>query len=835
MVKINTVMKWLKSALAILLILNLFLFGSPSSAADQDKNIFAQDRILVKFKTGISEVAKRQLESRFGDSALDVISRIGVRVIKVPAGKVNEHLKSYRAEKNIQFAEPDYIVKADIIPDDPSFSYQWGLTKIQAPEAWDVTTGSATVNIAILDTGIDQDHEDLAVKIVANQNYSTSNTTDDLYGHGTHVAGIAAAITNNGIGISGIGYNSALMNIKVLDDTGNGYNSSVADGIIWATDHGAKVINMSFTGSFASSTLENAVNYAWDNGVVVVAAAGNNNVSTPFYPAAFTNAIAVAATDPADVKAYFSNYGNWVDVAAPGVNIFSTLPNHGSVLGTNYGYLDGTSMSTPFVSGLAALIWATPYGTNNALVRERIESQADPVDGTGTYWQYGRINAYKSVTPAPVVTTNFATSITAITARLNGTLASLGTASSNNVSFQWGLVSGNYTANTASQTVSTNGTFSADITNLTPDMTYFFRAEAIGNGTASGAEKSFTTAATDYGLLRVQTIPPVPTTISIDGIIREGWGLNWVKIPVGSYSLSLSDVPGFTTPTQVSVTLAGVGPTVQPLTSPIMINSSAITEVIANFTQLGNMKISTSPPVPATVFVDDQPMDDWGNWTYLASGNYSVSFEPLDGFITPDPIVATVTAGVTTYVTGNYTEGENTVSAFPHGLLRVQTSPPVPTTISIDGIPREGWGLNWVKMAPGSYLLQMSGIPGFITPTSISVRQGDAAPVIQPLMTPITITDGIITEVQIEFVEQGNLRVETSPPVPATIYVDGQPMDNWGCWTYLDVGYHTVSFGSIVGFLTPQPLIVWVGPSSTATTHVIGDYNTGQSQIILDP
>jgi thermitase len=328
------------------------------------------------------------------------IAALGVQVIAVPAGTVEARVAAYSRNPNVEYAEPNYIAYAIGTPNDPYFGNQWGMTKIQAPDAWDVTTGSSGVKIAILDTGIDQDHEDLASKIVSQENFTDSPTLDDLYGHGTHVAGIAAAATNNGKGVAGVGYNSSLLNVKVLNDQGSGYYSWVANGIIWAADKGAaKVINMSLGGSVKSTTLENAVNYAWGKGVVLAAAAGNSGSASPLYPAYYKNCIAVAATDENDAKASWSSFGKWVDVAAPGVNIFSTFPNHPYVIDKSlgYDYGSGTSMATPHVAGLAALVWATGYGSSNASVRSRIESTADKIPGTGKYWIWGRINAYNAV------------------------------------------------------------------------------------------------------------------------------------------------------------------------------------------------------------------------------------------------------------------------------------------------------------------------------------------------------------------------------------------------------------------------------------------------------
>jgi thermitase len=312
---------------------------------------------------------------------------------------VEQIVRRFNRIPGVEFSEPDYIAKATFVPNDTSYSRQWGLPKIQAPEAWDITRGDKKVRIAILDTGIDDNHEDLASKIVAKKNFTSSPTHDDKYGHGTHCAGIAAAMTNNDIGVAGNGFDCYLMNGKVLGDSGSGDYSWVSKGIVWAALWKAKVISMSLGGPSPSSTLEKAVNFAWNRGSVIVAAAGNTGTSAPEYPAYYENCIAVAATDQNDNKASFSTYGKWVDVAAPGVSIFSTLPNHPNQLGLNYGYLNGTSMATPFVAGLAALVWTTSHGTDNASVRARIESTCDAIPMTGVYWAYGRINDFKAVSP----------------------------------------------------------------------------------------------------------------------------------------------------------------------------------------------------------------------------------------------------------------------------------------------------------------------------------------------------------------------------------------------------------------------------------------------------
>jgi thermitase len=388
---------------AILLIFSFptIIFAAPP-ANPAPVSDFSSQQILVKFQPGTSLPEVAEIHRQLGGQVKETIPGIGVQVVTVPKGQAMAKVKAYSANVKVAYAEPDFVAQAVGNPDDPGFGSQWGMVKVQAPEAWAVTTGSPSITIAILDTGVDQDHPDLASKIVKNIDFTGSASVDDVYGHGTHVAGIAAAMTNNGIGVAGLGYSATIMNVKVLGDTGSGAYSWVASGIIWAADNGAEIINMSLGGSSASSTLEDAINYAWSKGVVVVAAAGNSGSTTPSYPAYYTNCIAVAATDSNDNLASWSNYGDWVDVAAPGVSIYSTLINNG------YGYKSGTSMASPHVAGLAALVFTTVSDTNsdgklNDEVRSRIETTCDDIGVSGI--GHGRINAWSAVgdsaPPAP--------------------------------------------------------------------------------------------------------------------------------------------------------------------------------------------------------------------------------------------------------------------------------------------------------------------------------------------------------------------------------------------------------------------------------------------------
>jgi len=330
---------------------------------------------------------------------------------------IERAIQVYRADPRVWFAEPDYIARATDTPNDTYFAqFQWNMTKIAMPAAWAITHGSGSIYIAILDCGIFDEfsgfnatdglpgHPDLRGKVVAATSFvSSPYGTHDACGHGSHVAGIASAATNNATGVAGVGWDTRLLNVKVLDDTGTGSTTSLVSGINWATSHSAKVINMSLGApGGCPASVQSAIDSAWASDVGIVAAAGNDNTTTPSWPADCNHTLAVAATDQNDARASFSNYGSWVQVAAPGTTILSTYADS-----TQYGYqvFDGTSMASPHVAGLAGLLWMSVYGSSAGAVVNRIKATADPVAGTGTLWQSGRINAAAALsTAAPLIT-----------------------------------------------------------------------------------------------------------------------------------------------------------------------------------------------------------------------------------------------------------------------------------------------------------------------------------------------------------------------------------------------------------------------------------------------
>jgi thermitase len=297
-------------------------------------------------------------------------------VAEVPASDATSALAALTSQPGVIFAEADdeTEVAGEFVPNDLAPD-QDALRRLRAPAAWGVSTGEG-IRIAVLDTGLDLDHEDFVGKVAMQANFSASPTLDDLHGHGTHVAGIAGAATDNGIGIAGAGGAATLMIGKVLGDDGKGSTAALVDGIVWAANQGARVINISVTLKKPSLALQEAINFAERKNALVVAAAGQKRGGAKVYPAAFDNVLAVTAVDAQNDLMPTAAHGNWVDVAAPGVGIYSTLPNHpNTTQQLSYGTLSGTSAAAPFVTGEAALLFKAlgPDATAQQ-VRARIES-----------------------------------------------------------------------------------------------------------------------------------------------------------------------------------------------------------------------------------------------------------------------------------------------------------------------------------------------------------------------------------------------------------------------------------------------------------------------------
>ena len=309
----------------------------------------------------------------------------------------DQTIRDLAASGQYVFVEPDYLAMPLEIPNDPNYSQEWHLQTIQAPSAWDVTTGSASVPIAMIDSGVDPTHPDLASKLIPGWSFLTGTAdTHDVLGHGTQTAGTAAAIGNNGVGVAGIAWQNPIMPLVVLNSSDWASYSDIANALMYAADHGVRIVNISIGGPSFSSTMQSAVDYAWNKGTVVFAAAGNYANSTPIYPAACTNVVAVGATDPNDNLAGFSNYGTYVDLTAPGVSIVTTTAGGG------YGGVSGTSFSSPIAAGVAALVLSRNPSLSAQQLVTLLEQNSDDLGAAGydPIYGWGRVNASRAVTAA---------------------------------------------------------------------------------------------------------------------------------------------------------------------------------------------------------------------------------------------------------------------------------------------------------------------------------------------------------------------------------------------------------------------------------------------------
>jgi len=377
---------------------------TPSTLSTVKQNIavtsptkFVPDELLIQFVAGLPQSKVDEALHGQGAQEVDEIQAIRVKRIKVPAQSLEKVRDALAHNPHVKFVENNYVAGGGNVPNDPSYPSQWHLQKISAPLGWDITTGMVTVDIAIIDSGVDSSHPDLAGKLLPGWSFLTGTSdTHDVLGHGTAVAGAAAAISNNGKGVAGVAWQNSIMPLVVLDATDYASYSNIASAITYAVDHGVRVINVSIGGSSSSSTLQNAVTYAWNKGALVFACAMNNSSSTPYYPAACANAIAVASTDSNDNHSSFSNYGSWITVSAPGSYIYTT--NNGG----GYGAWNGTSFSSPITAGLASLILSVNPSLTNQQVKGLILQNADDLGTSGfdQYFGYGRINMARSLQAA---------------------------------------------------------------------------------------------------------------------------------------------------------------------------------------------------------------------------------------------------------------------------------------------------------------------------------------------------------------------------------------------------------------------------------------------------
>lgn len=357
-------------------------------------------RVLMRAHKGVSPQQWSHWIRQKRARHLKTLSALRVDVVEMPADEAMALLAERSRNPFIQYAEIDWLLPAqEVFTSDPQYPKQWHLPKIGADRAWEYSLGEGIV-VAVVDTGVDASHEDLASQMVPGWNlYDNNNDTGDVYGHGTKVAGVVAAASNNGVGVSSVAWQSLIMPVRVSAPDGYAYLSTIAEGIRWAADHGARVVNVSYDASW-STTVQSAAAYMRNKGGLVVMSAGNSGTLSSTSPAA--DILCVAATTSSDTRASFSSYGNYVDLAAPGVNIWTTAANN------TYGGYSGTSFSAPIIAGTASLVLAANPGLDPSDVESILKETAVDLGPSGfdIYFGAGRVDAGAAVFQA-VSTWNF--------------------------------------------------------------------------------------------------------------------------------------------------------------------------------------------------------------------------------------------------------------------------------------------------------------------------------------------------------------------------------------------------------------------------------------------
>lgn len=402
--------------------------GSDAELSVSDIPAFREDRFRVRQIRRLVEgkglrPAGRWQRRPAGSNAPARLDRLyRVRVDTQAGVSTDEVLAAYRSRADVEYAELNPVIAICATPNDPAYSTQWSLKTIQASEAWDVCRGGDEVVVAIIDTGVDYNHRDLQGNLWVNEaelngqggvdddgngyvddvrgwNFAyDSNDPDDDQGHGTHCAGIVAAVGNNGFDIAGLCWSVRIMALKILDASGEGNAGDAVPAIYYAVANGADIISGSWGGEESSDTLQEAIEYASEHGVLVVVAAGNEGSDAEYYPASYPEVLAVAATDENDRRWYNSNYGSWVDLAAPGSRIRSlrrgvSSPATGTSLTT---VMSGTSMAAPHVSGTCALLLAANPSLTSDELREIVTTTGDAI-AEGICSSNGRLNMYEAL------------------------------------------------------------------------------------------------------------------------------------------------------------------------------------------------------------------------------------------------------------------------------------------------------------------------------------------------------------------------------------------------------------------------------------------------------
>ncbi|MGK5509194.1 S8 family peptidase [Brevibacillus formosus] len=365
----------------------------------RDRSHYVENEVVVRFSPRPKQEKIDELVSSLDAKIKRDFDKF--LIIKSKSMTTKQLMKKLAEHPDSVFAEPNYLLLPNVKPNDTYYKeYQWNLPLIGMEQSWDVSEGSSDVIVAVVDTGVDMKHPEFAGKLVKGYNVlDGSHKPEDDNGHGTHVSGVIAAKTNNRDGIAGMSWNSKIMPVKAIGADGSGSAVDIAQGIYWATDNGADVINLSVGNYTSSAALREACRYAFERNVVLVAASGNDASDQPSFPAAYDEVLAVAAVDHRKERADFSNFGDYVDVAAPGVDIPSTY------IYSDYASLSGTSMACPHVAALASLIRSIHPDMNTRDVMNLIRHSATDLGAPGhdQLYGYGMINVNQALRQAQPV------------------------------------------------------------------------------------------------------------------------------------------------------------------------------------------------------------------------------------------------------------------------------------------------------------------------------------------------------------------------------------------------------------------------------------------------
>lgn len=379
------------SRLAATLALGLAAYTSALAAQPAE---WVKGRVIVQTRAGLSDAELARILKPHGGQSRR-IGATNLLIVDLPPGMSETAVaKQLEHHPQLKFAELDAIFRPALVTTDPYLGSEWHVSKINASSAWDKSMGGG-VTIAILDTGVDASHPDLSANMVAGWNvYDNNSNASDVLGHGTAVAGTAAAAANNALGVAGVAGSAKIMPIRISDTNGNATGSAIAQGLTFAANNGARVANISFAGLVGNSTVETAAQYMKSKGGLVVVAAGNNGVNQGL--SASSTMIPVAATESTDLLATWSNFGNQVAVAAPGNNIWTTTKGGG------YGQWWGTSFASPVAAGVVALMMSKRPDLSNSSVESLLYSSAVDLGAAGRdiYYGHGRVDANAAVNAA---------------------------------------------------------------------------------------------------------------------------------------------------------------------------------------------------------------------------------------------------------------------------------------------------------------------------------------------------------------------------------------------------------------------------------------------------